>query len=244
MIIDSDGLFSGSRVRQCSNQGQLHLPRFLLASNGWGRIELDYHRLVARAYASFRPVPNEAEVFALVREYVDTHLLFLYESGGQLWGTWDTRPALLPRYKTAADKRSPAPPEPAYSNWRSAYRTGAIELPKPLANLSRSLPRDFGNSAGGFPPGVGGGDGDGVGHPPSPRDEFGPKTGLLRESLLELAGRAASYLGEDFDPGAMERASTEVVEEAFLDLDARMPMPGGWEDDIGEGTQRDLDAAA
>lgn len=42
----------------------------------------------------------------------------------------------------------------------------------------------------------------------------------------------------------MERASTEVVEEAFLDLDARMPMPGGWEDDVGEGTQRDLDAAA
>lgn len=182
MIIDADGLFSGSRVRQCSNQGQLHLPRFLLASNGWGRLELDYHRLVARAYASFRPVPSEAEVFALVREYVDSHLLFLYESGGQLWGAWDTRTALLPRYKTASDKRSPAPPEPAYSNWRNAYRTGAVGLPKPLANLSRSLPRDFRNSTGAFPPGVGDGVGGGVGHPPSPRDEFGPK--MLRRGIF------------------------------------------------------------
>ena len=28
----------------------------------------------------------------------------------------------LPRYKTAADRRSPSPPEPAFTDWKKQYR--------------------------------------------------------------------------------------------------------------------------
>jgi hypothetical protein len=52
-IIDADGLFSGDRLRRCSTAAQLHWPRLFLASDGFGRLELNYHKVVARAYATF-----------------------------------------------------------------------------------------------------------------------------------------------------------------------------------------------
>jgi hypothetical protein len=114
-IIDPEGLFNGDRLRRCSNAAQLHWPRLFLASDGFARLEINYARIIGRACPTFKPYPTEAALQACLQEYANSYLLFLYEAGGALWGQWDTRKELLPRYKTAQDRRSPIPPEPGFT---------------------------------------------------------------------------------------------------------------------------------
>lgn len=151
-VIDPGGLFGGDRLRRCSNAAQLHWPRLFLASDGFARVEINYARIIGRAYPTFNPVPSEAELEAWLQEYVKNYLLFLYEVDGQLWGQWDTPNALLPRYKTAADRRSPIPPDTAFSQWKRSYRED-----------NRAFPKCFGNISAAFLHGVGAGEGVGVG---------------------------------------------------------------------------------
>ena len=136
IIIDPDGLFGGDRLRRCSNGAQLHFPRLLLATDGFARLELNYARIAGKAYATFTPVPGEAELYGYLHEYAANFLLFPYEAGGTAWGQFDCRPELMPRYKTSADRRSPAPPEPAFTQWKKRYR-----------DQNKSLPKCFGNSS-------------------------------------------------------------------------------------------------
>jgi hypothetical protein len=149
-IINPDGIFTGDRLRQCSDAAQLHWPRFFLASNGFGRLELNYYKIIARAYAMFRSVPTEAELFGYLKEYAENCLLFVYDGWGQLWGEWDTPPEFLPRYKSTSDRRSPVPPEPAFSDWKKSYHTEHARLPKSFDVLSARFL-------------LGGGDGEGIG---------------------------------------------------------------------------------
>jgi len=138
-IIDPEGLFNGDRLRRCSNAAQLHWPRLFLAADGFARVELNYVRIIGRAYPTFHPVPSETELQALIEEYAHNHLLFVYEANGQLWAQWDTRTESLPRYKTARDRRSPSPPEPAFTQWKQAYRTENKAFPKSFRNLSETF---------------------------------------------------------------------------------------------------------
>jgi hypothetical protein len=147
-IIDPEGIFNGDRLRRCSNEAQLHWPRLFLASNGHARIELNYSKLTGRAYANFNPVPSAEELRGYIREYEQNSLLFLYEVDGQTWGQWDTRPELLPRYKTAPDKRSPAPPEPAFNEWKRRYREDAKAFPKSFVNVSEPFLHGVGEGVG------------------------------------------------------------------------------------------------
>ncbi len=138
-IIDPIGLFGGDRLRRCSNAAQLHWPRLFLASDGFGRLELNYARIVGHAYSTFKPVPSEQELRGWIREYAESFLLFVYEVNGQQWGQWDTRRELLPRYKTAADRRSPMPPEQAITEWKQRYREQNRAFPKCFGNISESF---------------------------------------------------------------------------------------------------------
>jgi len=137
-IIDAEGLFHGDRLRRCSPAAQLHWPRFFLASNGFARIELNYAFLIGRAYSNFNPTPTREELDGYIREYVDNWLLFLYEVDGQLWGAWDTKPELLPRYKTSLDRRSPPPPEPEFAGWCKRYHEQK-PIPKPFGNVFKKF---------------------------------------------------------------------------------------------------------
>jgi len=141
VLIDPSGLFGGDRLRHCSNDAQLHWPRLFLASNGYGRLEINYHKLVARAYSTFTQPPSEVDLQGYIQEYVENFLLFLFIVDGQIWGAWDCPPHLLPRYKTAEDDRSPVPPEPAFSDWKRRYRQGNKPLPKCFGNVSVTFPR-------------------------------------------------------------------------------------------------------
>jgi hypothetical protein len=138
MILDAEGLFNGDRWNRCSDHARLNAPYFLLTSNGFARLEISYRKIVGRAYSGFRTPPTEEELMRWIGEYASAHLLFLYESDGQVWGAWDTRLELLPRYKTAADRRSPEPPEPGFTEWKRAYRSVTKRFPKFLENLPKS----------------------------------------------------------------------------------------------------------
>src|SRR5437764_146102 len=100
IVIDPEGLFGGDRLRNCSTEAQLHWPRLLLASDGFGRIEFNYLRIAARAYATFRTPPTEAELHQYFDEFAKNYLIFVYESDGRLWGQWDCPEKFLPRFKT------------------------------------------------------------------------------------------------------------------------------------------------
>jgi hypothetical protein len=138
-VIDPEGLFCGDRLRRCSNMAQLHWPRLFLASDGFARLEINYARIIGRAYPTFNPPPSETELQAWLQEYARNYLLFLYEFDGQLWGQWDTRRELLPRYKTAVDKRSPLPPENAFIEWKRRYREQNKAFPKCFGEISESF---------------------------------------------------------------------------------------------------------
>jgi hypothetical protein len=153
-IIDPDGLFGGDRLRRCSNEAQLHWTRLFLASDGYARIEINYAKIVGRAYSTFNPIPTEAELQACLREYAENYLLFVYDVDGQVWGQWDTRPEFLPRYKTAVDRRSPPPPEQPFIDWKKRYREENKAFPKCFGNISESFLHGVG---------VGGGVGVGIG---------------------------------------------------------------------------------
>jgi hypothetical protein len=141
-IIHAEGLFNGDRLRRCSNAAQLHFPRLLLASDGFGRLELNYARIIGRAYVTFNPIPSETELQSWMQEYIKTSLLFVFEVDGQLWGQWDTKTEFLPRYKTSIDKRSPIPPEPAFTDWKRRYREECKAFPKSFRNLSETFLRE------------------------------------------------------------------------------------------------------
>lgn len=153
-VIDPSGLFNGDRLRRCSNAAQLHWPRLYLASDGFGRLEINYARIVGHAYSTFNPIPSETELQSFIQEFVNNFLLFPYEVRGQLWGQWDSRTELLPRYKTAADRRSPVPPEAAFSQWKQMYRTEQKAFPKSFGKISATFLHGGG---------VGGGVGIGIG---------------------------------------------------------------------------------
>jgi len=147
-VIDPEGLFNGDRLRRCSNAAQLHWPRLFLASDGFARLEINYARIIGRAYPTFNPVPSETEVQAWLQEYAENYLLFLYEVDGQVWGQWDTRTELLKRYKTAQDRRSPVPPEPALTNWKRSYREEKKAFPKYRGNIPATFLRGVGGGVG------------------------------------------------------------------------------------------------
>jgi hypothetical protein len=143
LIINPTGLFGGDRLRHCSDFAQMHWPRIFLASNGFARIELNYHKIVAAAYGTFKTVPTPSEINGVLAEYIDSYLLFAYSVDGQIWGQWDTN-FKLPKFKTAEDRRSPDPPEPAFSMWLMAYRNKKQTLSctsEEFQKYSENIPR-------------------------------------------------------------------------------------------------------
>lgn len=138
-IIDPDGLFNGDRMRKLSVMARLYWPYFLLASNGYGRLEINYHRIAGIAFRTFDPAPPEPEVNAYLKEYAHANLLFLYMRGGEMWGQFDVPERLLDKYKKASCKRSPEPPEKEYSEWKDKYQAEK----KALAGIAETLPESY-----------------------------------------------------------------------------------------------------
>jgi hypothetical protein len=213
-VIDAEGLFAGNRMGLLTDGARLHFPWLLVASNGFGRLEINYNGIVARVYQGFRVKPTQAELFAWVQEYHAAGLLFLYECGGQFWGVWDTRPELLPRFKTARDKRSPTPPEPDFSDWKRLRIEQNRAVPRSIANLSEVLPQDFGNVSEAFRSGggIGVGVGIGVGE--------GKNTCASPDGNARMTDAAIPLTNEP-------RPDTDKPDGLFQDQPNRRPKPDG-----------------
>lgn len=167
-IINPEGLFGGDRLAKCSDKARLYWPFFFLASNGFGRLEISYRKLLTKAFSSFQSPPSEQEVLELLREYQKNYLLFLYACDGILWGQWDTDSKNLPRHHTAQDKQSPAPPSAEYETWKSAYleskKSQVVDLQafQNISEIPHTFSKTFRENVRGV--GVGVGEGEGINH--------------------------------------------------------------------------------
>ena len=158
-IIDPEGLFSGERLAACSDLAQFCWPRFFLAANSCGRIELSYKSLVSRVFGNFQEPPKSDELWAIFREYENTFLAILYESeSGVWWCQFITSEKFLPKYKKTRDEQSPAPSFEMIEKHRRGYFEW--KRSKSFKNQSfHKLPTLF--SSEGIGIGVGGGIGEG-----------------------------------------------------------------------------------
>lgn len=141
-VIDPNGIFDGDRINSCSVMAQLLYPRMLCASNGFGRIQLSYRRIVAVAFPKWSEadIPDEPTLMGHFQEYARNRLLFVYESNRQIWGQWDAKKNTFGKYQTADDKRSPAPPEDAFQKWQEENRQHSIKPSVPMVYFSLSNP--------------------------------------------------------------------------------------------------------
>jgi hypothetical protein len=96
--------------------------------------------------------PSDEVLRKTFDEYVQNFLLFLFEADGQVWGQWDVNENWLPRYKTAIDRRSPAPNPEKFKKW---VCLGKSQRTPDFGNFSKSFEN--------FHPGVGVGVGVGGG---------------------------------------------------------------------------------
>ncbi len=181
-VIDADGLASGKRLRRCSDTARLYWPYLFCNSNGFGRFELDCAKIIAHCFLEFKAPPTQPELLAAIKEYGSVGLLFLWQSRGEIWAQWDTRDKYLKRHKTAADKESPSPPEPDFSEWKKLVVENK-GLPKFSAQVGAKL-RGVGN-------GVGVGVGNGKGKPSSPKTGSGE---LFELGLVHRNGQPTSVL--------------------------------------------------
>lgn len=121
MLIDPIGLLQGERIGACSDDAQLHFPRLMAASNGFGRIEMSYGNIIRTVYAQFTTKPTKKALAGWFQEYHVHFLLFPYQAAsGAQWGQWDAPEKMFPRYKKAADHQSPAPPEAEFEAFLKA----------------------------------------------------------------------------------------------------------------------------
>ena len=107
--IDPDGMFGGERMAMLSDSARYAWPWFWCAHNSMGRVELNYRTFCGTVFRQFREKPTEAQFWDWVREFHQFWLLFVYESEGKIFGQWDVSARYLPRYKSKADLKQPAP---------------------------------------------------------------------------------------------------------------------------------------
>lgn len=146
MLIYPQGLLMGERLSTCSDEAQLHFPRLAALGNGFGRMELNARAIIAAAYANFERKPSREQLIRWLQEYARQHLLFIYaDTQGHPWGQWCGIPErMLPRFKTAADKRSPPPPAGAFAEYEEEYARAKkssedfIDISEDFGNVSKA----------------------------------------------------------------------------------------------------------
>lgn len=139
MVIDQAGLLQGDRIRACSDEAQLHFPRLLVASNRLGRLEMNYAKLMDRAYSGIKNRPTKEQITQWLHEYRDNFLLFVYQGpDGARWGQWHIPAQCLPRHPTAECLRSPNPNPEQLAAFQRAY----VEYKRSTFDASDSIEID------------------------------------------------------------------------------------------------------
>ena len=154
MLIKAKGLHHGERLRKCSDTARLWWPYLFLAANSYGRMRLTYARFLSDVAVSFAKPPAEDEYWALFQEYMECHLAFLYQHGGEIWCQWHCVEGTLPKYHTAEDKASPEPPLEAFERWEKSYVKQTKPLPPFFQKLLKTSPKISANECHGVGVGV------------------------------------------------------------------------------------------
>ena len=197
-IIDPEGLFSGERLAACSDLAQLYWPRFFLAANSCGRIELSYKSLVSRVFGNFQSPPKSEELWKIFREYDDNYLAILYQSeSGTWWCQFITSEKYLPKYKKTRDYLSPAPS----LELLDIHRSGYLEWKKSKSFQNQSFQKlsddDESFRREGVGIGVGAGIGEGVGKeqilPAKKKPSRGTKSNLIKSRHEEFKVAIGKY---------------------------------------------------
>lgn len=146
MLIYPQGLLQGDRLAECSDEAKLHFPRLVALANGYGRMELNARHILRDAYGNFTHKPSREHLTAWFTEYSENHLLLAYTAGdGTRWGQWCGVPDnALPRYKTSADNKSPAPAPETVEAFDAAYAKRKRERSEACGD-SLDISEGFGN---------------------------------------------------------------------------------------------------
>ena len=119
--IDPDGMFGGDRMAMLTDRARFFWPWIWVASNTVGRIELNYRKISDTVFRQFNHRPTEEQFWALIKEFHDCYLMFVYHHNGHVWGQWDVSEKYLPQYKMKADVATPAPIGTDFVAWREKY---------------------------------------------------------------------------------------------------------------------------
>jgi|SRR5665213_319537 len=179
-IIDADGFFNGDRMARLSLMARLNWPVLFLLGNAYGRLEINYAKIISTAYSRFPEVPTADQIHEWVSEYHSSYLLFLYQHESEVWGQWETSAKYLKKYADATSEKSPKPPHESLMEWREDYlRHKKSLLTNNGVNLLEKLLKNPPKTGHGI--GVGEGVGIGVGKPISPP---AAPDGVLSDSLF------------------------------------------------------------
>lgn len=227
-LIDPEGLYFGDRMARLSLMARLHWPYLFLLCDAFGRFEINYAKVLSRAYQTFTPQPNEDELRQYLREYRDAFLLFIWRVDGVWWGQWETSEKFLPKYKDARSLRSPQPPSVRIDEWRNKY---LIEKHKSNdCSLSKTFPECLETFPLGKGVGKGLGNGNGIGKnssSPAAPDEGKtqrsgttsnePRKGESRKSpaLASLAEQQATWFDSEFWPEYWRKVDKADALKAF-----------------------------
>lgn len=201
-IIDSDGLFNGERLAALSDRARLFWPWFYSAANGYARLELNLKAIRSRCFSAWSSPPTEADIELMLAEYINSHLMFIYEVNGRQWAQFDTPAKFLPRHLTKKDKESPHPPPGAREEFQKSYlatkKRKSLSFHTHARNLftTRENVRGIGEGEGG---GVGEGEGEGEGVPLTPEPVV-----TYPEAQPRLAAPPPEPVGAPQSPRAVE----------------------------------------
>jgi len=148
ILINVQGLLEGKRVRKLGLKARLYYPLLLGLANTFARLELDYD-LLADKFASFCDSDADATSIAVwFKEYEKVKLVLLYagnDAGAEeptMWAQFDTPSEYRRSYASKDDAASPAPPEPAYTDWLKSIH-GATWEQYHLTNYQRERQSDI-----------------------------------------------------------------------------------------------------
>jgi hypothetical protein len=144
--IDINGLKKGRRLRKLSDEARLYYPLFLGSANGYGRLELDYDSIYRDILLDFKAPLSSDRFWTIIGEYRDAGLVFLYQSGNQVWAQWFVKKGCLPQWATHEDNQSPEPPADEYTLWRQQIQRDQAPVPQVLKDIPKINKKFLGSS--------------------------------------------------------------------------------------------------
>ena len=117
ILFDSTGMFKGKRLRALDTQSRYLYPYILMLTDLYGRIELG-EEAICEEFISFKDETlTPSKMKQVFDSFEQNSLCFIYEAKRSRWAQFDTPLDMRREYPSVDDCRSPAPPEPAYTEW-------------------------------------------------------------------------------------------------------------------------------